>query len=89
MNLTTEQEKVVLDVRANMYKHKIKQCQLSLLTGINNSYLSMKLNGKMLFTEDELQKINKVFNTKHKNSISNEVFNSGHKNSNREGNDGK
>ena len=84
MNLTTEQEKIVLDVRANMYKLKIKQCQLSLLTGINNSYLSMKLNGKMLFTEEELSKINKVFNTKHKNSISNEVFNSKHKNSNRE-----
>lgn len=68
MNLTNEQQKVVLDIRANMYKLKIKQYQLSLLTGINNSYLSMKLNGKMLFTEDELQKINEVFNTKHKNS---------------------
>ena len=64
MNLTTEQEKIVLDVRANMYKLKIKQCQLSLLTGINNSYLSMKLNGKMLFTEEELQKINEVFESK-------------------------
>jgi len=65
MNLTTEQEKIVLDIRANMYKLKIKQYQLSLLTGINNSYLSMKLNGKMLFTEDELQKINEVFENKH------------------------
>ena len=64
MNLTTEQEKIVLDIRANMYKLKIKQCQLSLLTGINNSYLSMKLNGKMLFTEEELSKINKVFESK-------------------------
>ena len=64
MNLTTEQQKVVLDIRANMYKLKIKQYQLSLLTGINNSYLSMKLNGKMLFTEDELQKINEVFENK-------------------------
>ncbi|MFA7114927.1 MAG: hypothetical protein WC214_05645 [Candidatus Omnitrophota bacterium] len=64
MNLTTEQEKIVLDVRANMYKLKIKQCQLSLLTGINNSYLSMKLNGKMLFTEDELNSINEVFESK-------------------------
>jgi len=64
MNLTNEQQKVVLDIRANMYKLKIRQCQLSLLTGINNSYLSMKLNGKMLFTEEELQKINKVFENK-------------------------
>ena len=84
MNLTTEQEKIVLDVRANMYKLKIKQCQLSLLTGINNSYLSMKLNGKMLFTEDELQKINEVFNTKEELQKTNEVFNTKHKNSNRE-----
>ena len=64
MNLTNEQQKVVLDIRANMYKLKIKQYQLSLLTGINNSYLSMKLNGKMLFTEDELSKINEVFESK-------------------------
>ncbi|HLV30479.1 MAG TPA: hypothetical protein VKY57_02800 [Chitinispirillaceae bacterium] len=64
MNLTTEQEKIVLDIRANMYKLKIKQYQLSLLTGINNSYLSMKLNGKMLFTEDELNSINEVFESK-------------------------
>ena len=64
MNLTNEQQKVVLDIRANMYKLKIKQYQLSLLTGINNSYLSMKLNGKMLFTEEELSKINKVFESK-------------------------
>jgi len=84
MNLTTEQEKIVLDVRANMYKHKIKQCQLSLLTGINNSYLSMKLNGKMLFTEDELQKINEVFDTKDELQKTNEVFNTKHKNSNGE-----
>jgi len=64
MNLTTEQEKIVLDIMANMYKLKIKQYQLSLLTGINNSYLSMKLNGKMLFTEDELNSINEVFESK-------------------------
>jgi len=64
MNLTNEQQKVVLDIRANMYKLKIKQYQLSLLTGINNSYLSMKLNGKMLFTEDELNSINEVFESK-------------------------
>ena len=64
MNLTNEQQKVVLDIRANMYKLKIKQYQLSLLTGTNNSYLSMKLNGKMLFTEDELNSINEVFESK-------------------------
>lgn len=73
MNLTNEQQKVVLDIRANMYKLKIKQYQLSLLTGINNSYLSMKLNGKMLFTEDELNSINEVFETTAINRKGNDV----------------